>query len=316
MSKGFFIVRLTTESDKEMIFGSKWIVNQRQLRIIDWYPGFNQEKQRTSHAATWVRFPGLHMELWTELSLLAMRKALETPIVVYQRTLDLEYGHFAVVLVDIDYAKHIPERIRLSAGGRKFCQYIHIPLYPKLCSMCNIIGHVDDECKRKAAKSHVVKMPTKEDDHQLVHVEKQPETTVHSKQVWQLVKNKKSGTNGPEKTIDVLEEDVANSEATLRKAANDLERARQAVNAAVQAASGVKGKKWGDLPPGRDIGREVSLVDKENNGLLHKSNNNENHDMDSDARHVVSATNSVQLTNEEHEVLCTITKFDIQQKNF
>ncbi|KAI3923830.1 hypothetical protein MKW98_002843, partial [Papaver atlanticum] len=167
MSKGFFIVRLTTEVDKEMIRGSKWIVNQQQLRMIDWYPGFNPEKKRTSHAATWVRFSGLHMELWTERSLLAMGKALGTPIVVDQRTLDLEYGHFASVLVDIDYAKHIPERIRLSAGGRKFWQYINIPSYPKFCSVCNIIGHIDDECKKKAVKSHVVKLPTKEDDHQL-----------------------------------------------------------------------------------------------------------------------------------------------------
>ncbi|XP_026443521.1 uncharacterized protein LOC113343609 [Papaver somniferum] len=120
MSKCFFIVRLTNEADKEMIRGSKWMVNQHQLRMIDWYPGFNPEKQRTSHAATWVRFPGLHMELWTERSLLTIGKALGTPIVVDHRTLDLEYGHFAVVLVDIDFAKHIPERIHLSAGGRKF----------------------------------------------------------------------------------------------------------------------------------------------------------------------------------------------------
>ncbi|XP_026433531.1 uncharacterized protein LOC113330951 [Papaver somniferum] len=78
-----------------------------------------------------------------------MGKVLGTPIVVDQRTLNLEYGNFASVLVDVDFAKHIPSRIKITAGGRTFWQYLEIPRAPKFCMKCCIIGHNDDECRRQ-----------------------------------------------------------------------------------------------------------------------------------------------------------------------
>ncbi|XP_026384338.1 uncharacterized protein LOC113279910 [Papaver somniferum] len=157
----FFVIMLSNSDDNEKISASNWFINHRALKLIDWYPGFNSEKQKTSHAAVWVRFPGLPMKLWTEKSILSMGKILGTRIVVDQRTLSLEYGHFASVLVDIDFAKHIPKCIALTAGGRKFWQYQDIPNDPKFCFACNIIGHCDDECKKKNSNTSSSKVIAK-----------------------------------------------------------------------------------------------------------------------------------------------------------
>ncbi|XP_026430543.1 uncharacterized protein LOC113327581 [Papaver somniferum] len=97
-------------------------------------------------------FPELPVELWTEKSLLSIGKILGNPIVVDEKTLKLDYGFYASVLIDIDFAKHIPERIHITSGGKEFWQYIDIQKYPKFCSKCNIIGHVDAECKKKSTK--------------------------------------------------------------------------------------------------------------------------------------------------------------------
>ncbi|KAI3849088.1 hypothetical protein MKW98_029013, partial [Papaver atlanticum] len=157
MSKGFFIIMLANAEDKEKIRnGPKSVVNNQTLQLQDWYLNFNPNKQRTSHAAIWVMFPELPMELWTKKSLSSIGKSFGTPIVVDERTLKLEYGYFASVLIDIDFSKHIPERIFLKVGGKQFWQYIDIHKYPKFCSKCNIIG-ADEECRKKQATKTVNK---------------------------------------------------------------------------------------------------------------------------------------------------------------
>lgn len=70
--------------------------------------------------------------------------------------------------MDIDFAKHIPERIHLSACGKRFWKYIDIPNYPKVYSVHNIIGHTDEECKNKTT----TKYPGTETNQQLVLVDK------------------------------------------------------------------------------------------------------------------------------------------------
>ncbi|XP_026420108.1 uncharacterized protein LOC113316097 [Papaver somniferum] len=114
MNRGFFIIKLLTQEDKEKVYreGNKdpWIVNEKPLRLIKWYPGFDADKQCTSHSTVWVKFPGLPVEMWVEKTLLALGKSLGTPIVVDKRTLNHE---------------------------------------PKYCSKCKIVGHLDSECRKK-----------------------------------------------------------------------------------------------------------------------------------------------------------------------
>ncbi|XP_026383917.1 uncharacterized protein LOC113279435 [Papaver somniferum] len=142
-----------TLKEEKICNGTAATVNNHLLKLIDWYPGFKPNKQRSSHAAVWVMFPDLPVELWTEKSLLSIGKILGNPIVVDEKTLQLDYGFYASVPIDIDFAKHIPERIHLTSGGQEFWKYIDIQKYPKFCSKCNIVGHNDAECKKQSAKT-------------------------------------------------------------------------------------------------------------------------------------------------------------------
>ncbi|XP_026445234.1 uncharacterized protein LOC113345773 [Papaver somniferum] len=240
MSKGFFTIMLNYEEAKKKIHDTKWFVNQQPLRVSDWYPGFSPEKQRTSHAAVWLRFPGLPVELWSERTLLAMEKVIGAPIMVDEKTPNLEYGHFASVLVDIDFGKHVPDRIHIITGGRSFWQYLDIPNYPKFCLHCNIIGHTEEECKKKPTDKNNSKETARTGSG-----ENQP------KQVWQDAKNKKNrnkknklyeGETPLELVVFTEEENavlekskqfedkIAQSEADIRAATAKLERTKQAAS--------------------------------------------------------------------------------------
>ncbi|XP_026399080.1 uncharacterized protein LOC113294925 [Papaver somniferum] len=208
---------------------------------MDWYPGFDPERQKTSHANVWVHFPGLHAELWMEKNLLSMGKVLGNPIVVDQRTLTLEFENFTSVLVDIYFAKHIPDRIRLTAGGRTFWQNLDIPKPPKFCLKCCIIGHTDKECRKQSQQEE---QSTKVD----------ASANGESSQGWQEAKNKRqrrrrnsrvpansNDAGDAEKPVTVeenaegveetthLEEELASSEDQLQAASLDVEKAKKAL---------------------------------------------------------------------------------------
>ncbi|XP_026445245.1 uncharacterized protein LOC113345787 [Papaver somniferum] len=144
MTKGFFIIKLTSAEDNERVWhGATWVVHNQQLRVYNFYPNFDPERQNTSRAAVWVSFPGLYIELWTKRILLSIAKILGRPIAIDQKTLDHDVGNYATVLIDIDFAKEIPKRIYLKANGKEFWQYVEVQDIEKVkfCSHCKFIGH-------------------------------------------------------------------------------------------------------------------------------------------------------------------------------
>ncbi|XP_026399108.1 uncharacterized protein LOC113294955 [Papaver somniferum] len=159
-----------------------------------------------------------------------MGKVLGTPIVVDQKTLYLDFGYFAAVLVDIDFGKNIPERIRIKSGGKSFWQYLDIPKSPKFCLHCNIIVHHEKECKKKPADK-------------TVHNNEPAQNNSTSSQDWKEIqrrrksrKGKNSGTSqgfhggnvGSVEKTSQLEDEVSRSEDEFNAAAPKLERAKKA----------------------------------------------------------------------------------------
>ncbi|XP_026459187.1 uncharacterized protein LOC113359827 [Papaver somniferum] len=211
MNRGFFIIKLLTQEDKEKVYreGNKdpWIVNEQPSRLIEWYLGFDADKQCTSQSTVWVKFPGLPVEMWVEKTLLALGKSLGTPIVVDKRTLNHEYGHYASVLIDIYFAKLNTDYVYVEAGGRNFLQPFEILKRPKYCSKCQIVGHLDSKCIKKYVSA----------------VNTPPATASTSQQSNALVIHQ-----GDTNTAWQLQDELVNSEAVLRRATAEFERAKQA----------------------------------------------------------------------------------------
>ncbi|XP_026416790.1 uncharacterized protein LOC113312247 [Papaver somniferum] len=114
----------------------------------------------------WVRFPGLSLEFWKEIFLFTICRELGTPIKVDNATINCEVGYYANVLVEMDFAESIPNKIWIGTKFGGFYQDVLIPECPKFCSSCKIVGHLVTECrveehKRKAKKQTATQAPAK-----------------------------------------------------------------------------------------------------------------------------------------------------------
>ncbi|KAF6150601.1 hypothetical protein GIB67_022213 [Kingdonia uniflora] len=59
----------------------------------------------------------------------------------------MEFGYFAKVLVDVDLADPIPNKILVEVESGDFWQNVELGVTPKFCSHCKIIGHTFVECR-------------------------------------------------------------------------------------------------------------------------------------------------------------------------
>ncbi|KAF9613337.1 hypothetical protein IFM89_007066 [Coptis chinensis] len=58
--KGFFIIRLTTESDWRNIWGGDpWRFGEQTLQLSKWTPDFDTEVHTRTKALIWIKFPKL-----------------------------------------------------------------------------------------------------------------------------------------------------------------------------------------------------------------------------------------------------------------
>ncbi|XP_026433634.1 uncharacterized protein LOC113331063 [Papaver somniferum] len=206
MSRGFFTIKLRTQSAKDTILNAEaWFFRNQKLNLIEWFPGFDAEKQRTSHASVWVTFPGLPLEFWTEKTLLSLAKSLGTPIVVDRRTLEHEYGHFASVLVDIDFSEAATDAIHITVGGLDFWQAVAIQKIPKYCSKCKLIGHNDKECRKHSKETSERHPLVTNQSHETG--EAQPVRNNKVGGEWQVARRKKKGKKKDTNSLEVIHDD-------------------------------------------------------------------------------------------------------------
>ncbi|KAF6168177.1 hypothetical protein GIB67_011562 [Kingdonia uniflora] len=104
-----------------------------------------KETQKNSHALCWVKFPGLGFEFWEVDSLMALGRTMGTPIHV-DRT-HSNFGYFAKVLVDIDLAEPIPNKVLVEVEDGDFWQKVELGSLPKFRPHCKMVGHNLSECR-------------------------------------------------------------------------------------------------------------------------------------------------------------------------
>ncbi|XP_026459849.1 uncharacterized protein LOC113360564 [Papaver somniferum] len=93
-----------------------------------------------------------------------------TPIKIDAATAKCEVGYYANVLVEVDFAESIPNKIWIGTKFGGFFQDILIPDCPKFCSTCKIIGHLVTKCEIERSKNFKIQ---KEDSQQKLILRRQ-----------------------------------------------------------------------------------------------------------------------------------------------
>ncbi|XP_026384019.1 uncharacterized protein LOC113279544 [Papaver somniferum] len=153
IGKGFFIIKLENKDDMKLVYEGFWEIEMQYLKLRLWERDFKPELQKSSSAFVWMMFPVLSIQYRKEDILMSMGREIGRPIHVDATTLKKEIGYYASILVEIDLANVIPNKVVFESKYCNFEQETRVSKFPKFCSQCKIVGHLVTEC-RVARKEH------------------------------------------------------------------------------------------------------------------------------------------------------------------
>ncbi|KAK7300855.1 hypothetical protein RJT34_11706 [Clitoria ternatea] len=87
------------EEKERVIMEGPWLIFDHYLSVMHWHPDFMASQAKIDKTLVWIRFPGLGLEFYNESVLLTLASAVGTPYKVDMRTLQMERGRFARIVV-------------------------------------------------------------------------------------------------------------------------------------------------------------------------------------------------------------------------
>ncbi|MQM04538.1 hypothetical protein Taro_037339 [Colocasia esculenta] len=97
----------------------------------------------------WVCFPHLPVNLYNEDYLRCIAGNFDEVLRIHDSTLAWTQTAEALVRVDVDISKPLPDRIWIGYGDGGFWQSVNFHRVPPICTICRRLGHSQDACKKK-----------------------------------------------------------------------------------------------------------------------------------------------------------------------
>lgn len=149
MGKGFYNIFLESMSDQSTVMSFGTVdLKPGLLRVAQWSKDFNPWSQRLTNVQVWIRIYGLPIEYWSPSNLYSIARGIGLPLKIDAKTLSIENAIFARILVDIDLAKALPERILVKRKDLNFFVNIAFEKLPEMCNRCGNVGHGFKDCRR------------------------------------------------------------------------------------------------------------------------------------------------------------------------
>lgn len=115
-------------------------------RVARWAPSFSPEGQNHTNIQVWVRITGLLIEYWQTIILYNIARGCGLPLKIDRKILDVENGLDARILVDVDMAAMLPEKILVKRKNFNFFIGVIYENFPRYCPNCSVIGHDVEGC--------------------------------------------------------------------------------------------------------------------------------------------------------------------------
>jgi len=108
LGRGYYEFFFASEMDRCNVWATGTVtLKPGVLRLLEWSKDFNMHMQRNTHAQVWIRLLELPEEYWMEQTLWEIASALGTPLVIDNATSKRLFGHYARILVDMDFSRKI-----------------------------------------------------------------------------------------------------------------------------------------------------------------------------------------------------------------
>jgi len=158
LGRGYYEFFFASEMDKCNVWAAGTVtLKSGVLRLFEWSKDFNMHTQRNTHAQVWIRLLELPQEYWMEQTLREIASAVGTPLVIDNATTKRLFGHYARILVDMDFSRKIFHEIVVEREGYAFPVAVSYEWMPDFCSHCQNIGHDVTVCRRLYPRKEITK---------------------------------------------------------------------------------------------------------------------------------------------------------------
>lgn len=151
--EGYYELSFSSLEDLRSVWAvGAWHLNLGLLRLSQWTPDFQVNRQKQTHVQCWVRIHDLPQEYWRTKLLFEIAGGLGSPISLDESTRNRVLGHFARVLVDVDLSARLPSEILVERDGYAFFVGIEYERLPDFCTHYQTIGHPLANCNNKSGQ--------------------------------------------------------------------------------------------------------------------------------------------------------------------
>lgn len=147
---GWLIFRFDDFALKEKVLqGGPYLIFGRPIILKDMPPLFEFGACTHSIVPAWVTLPGLPIDLWNAKVLGKICSIIGEPICTDEMTNKKERLSYARVLVNVDLDKELVTEVKINLpNGKTREQYVAYESLPKYCSICKMMGHAKELCRR------------------------------------------------------------------------------------------------------------------------------------------------------------------------
>jgi hypothetical protein len=104
-------------------------------------------KLKNTHAQVWIRLLELPQEYWMDRTLREIASTVGTPLIIDNATSKRLYGHYARILVDMDFSRKLFNEIAVERDGYAFNVAVAYEWLPDFYTHCHNIGHDVSMCR-------------------------------------------------------------------------------------------------------------------------------------------------------------------------
>ncbi|KEH41033.1 DUF4283 domain protein [Medicago truncatula] len=135
LRRGYYKFLFASEMDKCNVWAAGTVtLKSGVLRLFEWSKDFNMLTQRNPYTQVWIRLLELPHEYWMEQTLREIASAVGTPLVIDNSSSKRLFGHYARILVDMDFSRKIFHEIVVEREGYAFPIFVAYKWMPDFCS--------------------------------------------------------------------------------------------------------------------------------------------------------------------------------------
>lgn len=146
---GWMVFRFANEEDRTRVLeGGPYDTFEDPWLIRPMPKCFSFDDASFGSIPTWIRLPGLPLDLWSEVALGKLVSNVGIPLAVDECTATMARISFARVLVEVDATKTLIKELSFPLhNGVEFHQEVVYERPPIYCTKCKRIGHDVEHCR-------------------------------------------------------------------------------------------------------------------------------------------------------------------------